>query len=91
MIRRKEYALEESHSGRDIDTDTPLSQGLRRGMKINMSMVFLKKTLVAGRCPRCHAVTDALEGVSIQWYVLQVTDYGRPWERGALTVKQPCY
>ncbi|KAM3461342.1 hypothetical protein NHJ6243_005126 [Beauveria neobassiana] len=37
MVRRQAYALEESASGRDISSDRPLSQFLRRGMKINMN------------------------------------------------------
>lgn len=68
MIRRRAYALEDSASGKDINTDEPLYHGLRRGMKINMSMVFFENRVVAGVCPRCHAVTDAPEGVSIKWY-----------------------
>ncbi|KAJ2975276.1 hypothetical protein NQ176_g5608 [Zarea fungicola] len=66
MVRRREYALEESASGRDVSVDIPLCQGLRRGMKINMSMVFLESKIIPGVCPGCKAVTDALQGVNIQ-------------------------
>lgn len=71
MVQRQQYALEESVSGRDISSAVPLSQCLRRGMKINMSMIFHEDKLVAGGCPRCHTVVDALEGVNVVWYVAE--------------------
>ncbi|KAH7146239.1 hypothetical protein EDB81DRAFT_486124 [Dactylonectria macrodidyma] len=66
MVLTREYALEDSSSGRDLDTNRPLHFCLRRGMKINMSMVFDAATLVAGACPRCTTATDAAEDVTVQ-------------------------
>ncbi|RYO92152.1 hypothetical protein DL762_001810 [Monosporascus cannonballus] len=40
MVLRREYALEENCSGKDIDHSLPWSASFRRGMKVNMSMVF---------------------------------------------------
>ncbi|UPK95737.1 hypothetical protein LCI18_006672 [Fusarium solani-melongenae] len=66
MVLKREYALEESSSGRDLDMDRPLHFCLRRGMKINMSMIFNASTVVTGACPRCNKVTDVPEDVTIQ-------------------------
>lgn len=69
MVQRQDYALEESTTGRDLNTSLPLRRSLRRGMKINMSMIFYGTEVVVGACPRCHTVTDAPEDVNVQWYV----------------------
>ncbi|KAL6364619.1 hypothetical protein LRP88_02022 [Fusarium phalaenopsidis] len=66
MVLKREYALEESSSGRDLDTNRPLHFCLRRGMKINMSMIFNASTVVTGACPRCNLVTDVPEDVTVQ-------------------------
>lgn len=60
---RKQYALEDGLSGTDLDMQSRFS--LRRGMKINMSMVFPGTQIT--RCPRCQAATTAEEGRYIQW------------------------
>ncbi|KAJ6789712.1 hypothetical protein PWT90_00576 [Aphanocladium album] len=69
MVQRRQYTLEDGSSGKDINFDVPPSQSLRRGMKIYMSMAFIKRNIRVGACPRCYAVTDATEGLNIQWYV----------------------
>ncbi|KAH7254936.1 hypothetical protein MRS44_016409 [Fusarium solani] len=66
MVLNRQYALEESSSGRDLDTNRPLHFCLRRGMKINMSMIFNASTVVTGTCPRCNKVTDVPEDVTVQ-------------------------
>ncbi len=68
MIRRGQYALEETATGKDLDITVPLYHCLRRGMKLYMSMIFYDDEAVVGACPRCHATTDAPGGVTIQWY-----------------------
>lgn len=67
MVLREEYALEESASGRDLNTELPLHRSLRRGMKINMSMIFQSTEIIVGVCPRCHTETDAPEDVNVKW------------------------
>lgn len=66
MVRSGQYVLEENSSGKDLDQRLPLSVCLRRGMKINMSMVFAVP-LVSGSCPRCGTKTDAPEDVTTRW------------------------
>lgn len=70
MVQRRQYALEDGSSGKDINTEAPLCHFLRRGMKIHMSMVFLESKILAGVCTRGHAVTDAPACLTIQWYVM---------------------
>ncbi|KAL2674038.1 hypothetical protein Neosp_012484 [[Neocosmospora] mangrovei] len=67
MVLKREYILEESSSGRDLDTNRPLHFCLRKGMKINMSMMFNASTVVTGACPRCNMVADRPEDVTVQW------------------------
>ncbi|WAO84146.1 Hypothetical protein NCS54_00135200 [Fusarium falciforme] len=66
MVMRREYALEESASGRDLDPERPLHLCLRRGMRINMSMIFQTAERLSGACPRCRTETAAPEGITAQ-------------------------
>lgn len=64
---RKQYSLEEDSSNKELDLRRPFS--LRRGMKVNMSMIFLRTR--ESSCPRCYAVTtSAKPGQYIQWCVV---------------------
>lgn len=67
-VRKKQYALEEHCSGRDLDRSRPLTKWLRRGMKVNMSMVFrvTKQELTRSRCPRCYTTVVATEGRTVR-------------------------
>lgn len=67
MVVRGDYALEESASGKDVNRTIPWHACIRRGMKVNMSMVFHKFGIVNGSCPRCKAAIDAPENVNVQW------------------------
>lgn len=73
MVLRQDYALEESASGRDLDTKVPLHYCLRRGMKINMSMIFRATENMIGACPRCHRIADTPENTTVKWYVINIT------------------
>ncbi|KAH6685669.1 hypothetical protein F5X68DRAFT_209105 [Plectosphaerella plurivora] len=65
MVLRREYALEESCTGKDFDVRIPWSASLRRGMKINMSMVFTNVNMSSGRCPRCGTLASAPKNQSV--------------------------
>jgi len=69
MVVRREFALEEHITEKDLDQTLPLKVCFRRGMKINMSMIFSDQKIASTSCPRCQTHTDAPEGVLIQWYV----------------------
>ncbi|RSL64865.1 hypothetical protein CEP51_013081 [Fusarium floridanum] len=66
MVMRRDYALEESASGRDLDLNRPLHLCLRRGMKINMTMIFQIPKSLSGACPRCMTEIDAPEDITVQ-------------------------
>ncbi|RSL55315.1 hypothetical protein CEP53_007124 [Fusarium sp. AF-6] len=66
MVMRRAYALEESASGSDLDPVRPLHLSLRRGMKINMAMIFETATRLLGACPRCLTEIDAPKDVTVQ-------------------------
>ncbi|KAI0134228.1 hypothetical protein BJ170DRAFT_609022 [Xylariales sp. AK1849] len=70
MVLRREFALEESCSERDLDRKIPLAMSLRRGMRLNMSMIFANADSIIGACPRCRTVSDAPEGVKVQCQTL---------------------
>lgn len=66
-ITMKEYVLEESVAGEDIDISAPPRVSLRRGMKIDMSMIFIIPRTVSRACPRCNTETSGAENVRIKW------------------------
>lgn len=54
----REYVLEGDGTGREPDRNEPLASFLRRGMRLNMSMLFHDKV---PKCPRCgKTVEDAI-------------------------------
>lgn len=67
LVVKRQFALEESCSGKDLDQTLPLNACLRRGMKINMSMIFVNVQILKGFCPRCKIETDAPEETTVQW------------------------
>ena len=67
MVTKRLYALEESCSGRDLDQSIPLSACIRRGMKINMSMVFVNAKIIQGICPRCKTAVDSPKDALVNW------------------------
>jgi hypothetical protein len=62
--------LEEGFTGKDLDRHLPLALSFRRGMKVNMSMIFVVRP-DSESCPRCHchANNTSPRGMTIQWYV----------------------
>jgi uncharacterized protein (UPF0212 family) len=67
LVLQRQYALENDRSGEDLDATKPLMASLRRGMKINMAMIFIDVDVVSGSCPRCQTPIDAEEGVTLEW------------------------
>ncbi|KAK9770307.1 hypothetical protein SCAR479_13048 [Seiridium cardinale] len=77
MVLNHQFAIEDHCSGKDIKQDVPLQVGIRRGMRIDMSMVFTESQAIQGSCPRCHTITDAPENITIQCQ----TDHCGMWFR----------
>lgn len=68
MVCRRQYALEEVITGKDLDWGRPLTLCLRRGMRVNMSMKFTVP-LWSRACPRCRRNSEAPKGATIRWLV----------------------
>lgn len=68
MVVQKQFALEESCSGADIERHVPWSVAIRPGMKINMSMVFPKESEALEDCPRCRTKLDVPKRTGAEWY-----------------------
>lgn len=66
-VARGQYALEEACTSTDVDASLPWTMSVRRGMKINMSIIFESATVVVGYCPRCETKRNAPEDVTVQW------------------------
>lgn len=65
-VIRKEYAIEESKSGRELARDWEWSRCFRPGLKVNMSMVF-KQNQPISTCPGCQSETKAADTAMIEW------------------------
>ncbi|KAJ8127426.1 hypothetical protein O1611_g6211 [Lasiodiplodia mahajangana] len=65
MVLRQQYALEDSCSGKDISRDIPWNAAVRRGMKLDMSMIFVGFAIGAF-CPRCGTGTQVAVGQNAQ-------------------------
>ena len=74
MLRR-EFAIEEGHSGRELSRSRNILFSLRPGEKIDMSMIFQDNTGKANHCPRCGADTAEASGLRIQWYHCPIIRY----------------
>lgn len=69
MVLLHQYALEENFTGKDLDRSLPWCMSFRRGMKVNMSMVFVK-TKITASCPRCKTIVEVPRGANVEWYGL---------------------
>lgn len=68
MVKKRQYAIQDSATGNDLTNDRPLRFCLRRGMKIEMSMLFESPgRTIYGACPRCFTRIDIRFGVSVVW------------------------
>lgn len=71
-ICRKEYVLQESAMGREVDMSLDFDDAFLPGQKINMSLVFKRdsteqSTQATGHCPRCNTVSEQLADVDVLW------------------------
>ncbi|KAK0631300.1 hypothetical protein B0T14DRAFT_1158 [Immersiella caudata] len=67
LVKRGQFALEEASSGRDIDRRVPISISFRRGMKIDMSIMFSNEESIEGACPRCREPANAPDNTTVSW------------------------
>lgn len=66
MLRR-EFAIEEGNSGREVSRKSDFILCLHPGQKINMSMIFKEKAANSNHCPRCGTKSAALPEIKTQW------------------------
>jgi hypothetical protein len=65
-VLRKEYAIEDSRSGREVSSKKEWSMCFRPGQKVNMAMVF-KQSQAITSCPGCKTEADSTGESSTQW------------------------
>ncbi|KAK1829516.1 hypothetical protein QBC39DRAFT_356297 [Podospora conica] len=66
LVKSRQFALEDHSSGLDVDQSVPISVSFRRGMKIDMSMLFPSEDSIAGACPRCRETANAPDNTTVQ-------------------------
>ncbi|KAK7222566.1 hypothetical protein V2G26_010569 [Clonostachys chloroleuca] len=66
MVIQGKYALEENITGNDLNQSLPPKASFRRGMKINMSMIFTRDQMTPGVCPRCGIDNNAPENTNVK-------------------------
>ena len=71
-IRKKEYALQESATGKEIDRSVEFQDTFLPGQKVTMSVIFKKdaaerSTQSSAHCPKCEAVTIKPGDADILW------------------------
>lgn len=86
-----EYVLEEACTSRDLDTSLPLMASVRRGMKINMSIIFELDIFIKSACPRCERSCVATKNVPVQWWVQFIPDNADHWERCRVDISYSLY
>ena len=71
-ICKKEYVLQESATGKEIDWSLNFEDAFLPGQKVAMSLVFKRETTgqptqTSVHCPRCNAVTGEPTELDILW------------------------
>jgi len=67
----KEYAIEDSRSGREISDKKEWSMCFRPGQKVDMSMVF-KQSEASTSCPGCRTESESTNESVTEWYVYRM-------------------
>jgi hypothetical protein len=73
-IRKREYVLQESANGKEIDRSIQFEDAFLPGQKVTMSILFKKEVGEQSippsvHCPRCGAVAGRPENIDILWWV----------------------
>lgn len=65
-IKRGEYALEDSITGKELSRSCDWTHCFRPGLKVDMSVIF-KEEFAGNNCPRCHTLSRVSSDVRTQW------------------------
>jgi hypothetical protein len=73
LVSEHRYALEEELTGKDVDQKLPLALSFRRGIKVNMSMVFRvdeasDDATTGPRCKIAYELSDKTTMVSTTYH-----------------------
>jgi hypothetical protein len=68
-VRRGEYVLQESATGKEFDRKTDWNIAFLPGQKVDMSMVFRNKEgdVQLASCPYCTTLSEKPSNVCVQW------------------------
>lgn len=71
-ICRKEYVLQESATGREVDLSLEFDDAILPGQKITMSLVFKRdatdqSTQTMAHCPRCNMISEQPTNTDVLW------------------------
>jgi len=71
-IVKKEYVLQESATGREVDFKLDFEDAFMPGQKITMSLIFKRtsaepSTSNSAHCPRCKAVSEQRQDADVLW------------------------
>lgn len=68
-VMRREYAIEESVTGKEFDRKREWALCFRPGQKVGMSMLFDSNPVLEVSCPRCKTGIRTPAGFWATWYV----------------------
>jgi len=66
-VLRREYAIEDSATGRDFERKRDWNMCFRPGQKVDMSMTFPDAGRSSSSCPGCGKVAESLDNLQIKW------------------------
>jgi hypothetical protein len=78
-ISRKEYALQDHGSSRDIERTALFETSFFPGRKVDMSMVFSRSDAKLTSCPGCGMESDQDGGTASIWYSLSYVIVNQWW------------
>jgi hypothetical protein len=66
-IQRREFAIEDDATGRELTRDIDWSLCFRPGQKVDMSITFPELDASTNHCPRCGTNSAASSEIRTQW------------------------
>jgi hypothetical protein len=67
MIGRGEFAIQDSITKKDVNLMNDWDVCFHPGQRVEMSMVFKRKTGPTSNCPKCKTVCDGSLEEDIEW------------------------
>lgn len=67
MIERGDFVIQDSATKKDINLRMDWDLCFSPGQRVDMSMVFKRRTRPTNNCPNCKADSDKSTGEDIEW------------------------